>query len=378
MSDTDTMHKPNWMLGYEMEELRPWAQLFAQHDKPFVQGAFTKVKENAVAVWLHNRALVGRHDGEAAAAAIWHCSDRWLKLRDFTGEVRLELPPGTKVVERLAWLPGKEAQMETVLLDIFRHKRAVLQIWQEHQPSRMLAERMGFAYSCSKIRASSEIVGVWTRGIGKPRLQGAEELVSVCNLGGGLDVAELRELSHGMDYAQHYSSYNKRRSWTALALRGYADDPALIVKPSEMSRGWKREHPELMDAEPRNTVLWDRFAKALEPALEVTEATQFERIRLMRLDPGGELTRHADITDKNLGLADRKIARLHIPLETNDEVRFWSWGADGERAQAQMGEGELWYLDIRKPHAAMNGGDTIRTHLVVDAVCNWRLRHRIN
>ena len=40
-----------------------------------------------------------------------------------------------------------------------------------------------------------------------------------------------------------------------------------------------------------------------------------------------------------------------------------------------MGEGELWYLDIRKPHTAINGGDENRIHLVIDIRCNKHFRN---
>jgi len=39
-----------------------------------------------------------------------------------------------------------------------------------------------------------------------------------------------------------------------------------------------------------------------------------------------------------------------------------------------MKEGELWYLDIRKPHMAVNNGDETRIHLVVDIEANDECR----
>ena len=39
-----------------------------------------------------------------------------------------------------------------------------------------------------------------------------------------------------------------------------------------------------------------------------------------------------------------------------------------------MKEAEAWYLDVRKPHRAVNGGDTHRIHLVIDVVSNEELR----
>lgn len=39
---------------------------------------------------------------------------------------------------------------------------------------------------------------------------------------------------------------------------------------------------------------------------------------------------------------------------------------NGKKTEINMKEGECWYLDIRKPHKAINQGDTNRIHLVVD------------
>ena len=39
-----------------------------------------------------------------------------------------------------------------------------------------------------------------------------------------------------------------------------------------------------------------------------------------------------------------------------------------------MGEGELWYLDMRKPHTAVNFGEQDRYHLIIDVKSDQRLR----
>ena len=39
-----------------------------------------------------------------------------------------------------------------------------------------------------------------------------------------------------------------------------------------------------------------------------------------------------------------------------------------------MGLGECWYLDMRKPHTAVNGGNENRFHLVFDIKSNKQVR----
>ena len=43
-----------------------------------------------------------------------------------------------------------------------------------------------------------------------------------------------------------------------------------------------------------------------------------------------------------------------------------------------MEEGSCWYLDIRKPHMAINNGNDWRTHLVVDVVANDQVRSMLS
>jgi hypothetical protein len=62
--------------------------------------------------------------------------------------------------------------------------------------------------------------------------------------------------------------------------------------------------------------------------------------------------------------------RLHIPLKTNDKVIFTSWDNNGNKCVHNMKKGECWFLDTRRPHTAVNGGDDIRIHLVADVWSN--------
>ncbi len=39
-----------------------------------------------------------------------------------------------------------------------------------------------------------------------------------------------------------------------------------------------------------------------------------------------------------------------------------------------MKKGEGWFLDTRRPHTAINGGDDIRIHLVADVWANYEVR----
>jgi hypothetical protein len=126
-------------------------------------------------------------------------------------------------------------------------------------------------------------------------------------------------------YAAHYSSYGKDDTWTALALRGFYDEPGRIDKPSEMDRRWKSEHENDLDREPRDTPLRAALGPAAEKILAALPCAGFERIRLMRLAPGGgEVSRQADITDPDAGASEGKVVCVHIPLISNERCVFQS------------------------------------------------------
>ena len=99
----------------------------------------------------------------------------------------------------------------------------------------------------------------------------------------------------------------------------------------------------------------------------------------MRLEPNqGELDRHTDQTDKEVGVEDGDVMRLHIPIKTNPDVLFNVWDTHNERLNRNMTKSTLWYLDMRKPHRAINGGKDERIHFVVDVIVNEDIRNKLN
>lgn len=183
-------------------------------------------------------------------------------------------------------------------------------------------------------------------------------------------IADIKELIEKVSLlhegANHWSKYNKGNSWSALSLRGYGDKE-FIIKPSSMSRKWKKENGHLLDAECRDTPLMKRFP-SVKRILKAIPGKK-ERVRLMFLTPGGgELERHTDKIDKEVLFVEGGIARLHIPLVTNKGVEFTCWGMDGTESRYHMKKGGLYYLEIHKPHRAVNEGKDTRIHLVIDVV----------
>jgi hypothetical protein len=379
MAELEKGHEgPAWAKGYSVEELKRMTSVFAEHDAGMIHGGFGRFSEvDLVGALEEGRIAWGppAEDGRPLWALVARAMQRRQGVKDFTGSARLRLEPGMGHVSRVAWQghTREEGWLAVAATLAGARRRLALELWQEHPGERLLADALELALAAVKIAASSEMRGVYVprdlapppypqhQAVGLARL---ERILSPAAL--SALVAQVEALDGG--YAQHYSSYNKGGSWAALSLRGFYDDPARIEKPAEMNRKWKREHPADLELEPRDTPLREQL-KAVEPILAALPCEQFERIRLMSLAPGGgELERHADITDADAGAEPGRLVRLHIPLVTNPEVVFRSWDLNGVPRSLVMRRGGVYFLDVRKPHTAVNGGESQRIHLVADAI----------
>lgn len=338
---------PEWQQGYDLATLKTITGIFREAWKPYVFGAFGMPKEVDIA-----QALAAGHLTYGDNAALWAVPHtvQPTSVTLFTGE-RITFPAGVLYLKAMA----------------HRHDglRELLGLINRQTPS---TRRLGAE-------------GLW----GAPGLDMAEE-ASLLALDPafllpdqlGAIQTELERYEAARPWAQHYSSYNKRHSWTAFCLKGYdATDPGFIIKPAEMSKKWRAENPDRLDAVPVLTSAAPYFPMTLSIVNGLPNAG-LQRVRFMRLDPGGgELTRHADITDREAGAKPGKIARLHVPIITNDKVEFASWDTRGRRHTLNMRAGGLHYLDTRKPHTVINSGATPRVHLVVDVAVTHALSERL-
>lgn len=369
---------PGWARGYELERLRDYARVFREADAGYALGAFTGYRERDVAADLEARRLHAVYGGprldEPVACMVLEVLERRRVIRDFTGEARATMEPGDVYVSRVAAVPGAWPQGRGMLEDwadwcAANGRRLFAAVWQESPEARNWLGSRAFELVAVKIPASSELIGVYCLGdpadpvpLPEPEEWGLRRLA--VEVTPKMLVAANAALARVGAYADHYSSYNKGHAWKALALRGYGP-PDMIEKPAEMSKAWKREHPELLDAVCADTDLRAELPEFEELIRRVPGPHQ--RIRLMSLDPGGgELTRHADIVDREAGTRAGHVLRVHLPLVSSPKCAFTSWTLDGQPYVRHMAPGTAWYLDTRKPHTAVNEGTVPRIHLVID------------
>lgn len=348
-------------------------ELFRQHELGLIRGAFIRVTRRKVERWQNRNMLHAIwRDGRLAGALVIARVVSRQAIRDFSGAIRTETERGDLFVNRLACRPGDEHRMVDALRKVGSSSRRLwFRIWQEHHSDRRILDALGGQWVCTKILSGSELVGIWCVGRSAnicaiPRSE-TWTLRRLSIRPVEVEKARAAVLEQYSAFATHYSSkYNISNSWSAFSLRSYGGAADFIMKPTEMPKEWKMRNPEKLLWELEDTSS-RRILPQFEPLIDLVPGEK-HRIRIMRLAAGGSIGRHSDVIDRETGTVDGKTLRIHLPIATNAKVRFTSWDVFGKRKSVHMKEGELWYVDTRKPHKVDNQGETDRLHLVMDVV----------
>jgi hypothetical protein len=357
-----------WQQGYDLLMLKALSSAIKKDYKKYVFGAFGMPNERDIATALAKGQVIKTKENDSIL--IHQHYQAKSRVTDFTQNA-IPIEAGTFFVKHLAG-PQKRKLLEYYCTEL-KGKPLMIEIFDEDSEMVEMVQEMGFSYITTKISASSDLKGIYQRDA-KVRYQLASgEAIHIKQINSKylseVDLKNIRmELANYTSWADHYSSYNKRQSWSAFALRGYdVQDPNFIIKPNEMSKKWKAENEAMLSKKSDWTNIADRFPFTCKLVREKFAGAKPDRVRFMRLTKGnGELSRHADITDREAGIQAGRVVRLHIPIFTNPDVIFQSWSHKGQKQVANMQEGSLWYLDVRKPHTAVNHGDEDRIHLVMD------------
>jgi hypothetical protein len=107
---------------------------------------------------------------------------------------------------------------------------------------------------------------------------------------------------------------------------------------------------------------WARWAEPVLPVMTAVAShyemaePDFPKVMFARLEAGGEIAPHRDI-----GLANHLTHKIHVPLVTNDRVRFW---ANGKSFQLPVGK--AYELNNVGLHSVRNDGAEDRIHLIFE------------
>jgi hypothetical protein len=378
-----TESKP-WQKGFQIDYLKDLEKRFTSYND-YAQHEMSKFKKNNIAEALSKDEL------QLLGKGLIHYSQVKVKsnIFMFPGVLIGTKLPGDIHIKHLGYTDefDKRNIITTLMEDTqYTNNNVWLFINEESGPDKHIASETGFDYVGSKFNSVADIIGVYFRHAGNvledrqhPKIPVYEKYtLKPMNVSFDDITKQLAKQLHDLEveFTNHYSNYNKAKSWSAISLRGYSSDYKFITKPVEMNKKWKEENKdeqfELQDTD------WRKKFPLVEKILDVFE-TEIHRVRFMNLKPGGgELQRHTDQVDPDLGIADGRLMRIHIPIKTNPDVEFTSWSTSGTKVMTNMEEGSCWYLDIRKPHMAINNGDEWRTHLVIDVVANDKVRKLFN
>ena len=369
----------DWQKGIELDELLKLEKTWEGYNERCLS-PFLEMKKNKIAAAIDSDTYKSGHE--------WALQSRILKVKTKINMYSAyDIPiatvqKGDRVVDRIA------CNQPDQLVEALRfNEDTFLFINEEHNIDRFVASWAGFRKLGIKINTFGDIQGVYF----KDRVEGAfgerefpeanmmlpeEKLVlrkaTIPDVSNICDIIKQRLDIMDYEFTNHYSNYNKNKSWSAISLRGYTPDWAFITKPAEMSKKWKEENKDV-EFKLQDTELRKMFPE-VEDLLKLLPGKP-HRIRFMNLSPdGGELQRHTDQVDPDAGVGDGKLMRFHFPIETNKDVIFNQWDWDAKLVEEHMKVGECWYIDVRKPHRAVNGGYDMRTHLVVDIEANDKVR----
>lgn len=108
--------------------------------------------------------------------------------------------------------------------------------------------------------------------------------------------------------------------------------------------------------------LWSEWRARLEPLLRQATAAYgyangaFPRIMLAKMSPGGIIQPHADASP-----SARWPHKIHIPIQTNDRVRFYVAGQE-----YHLQTGQAYEVNNMTLHAVRNDGAADRIHLIFE------------
>ena len=369
-----------WQKGFDLDYLKKLEKNFNSYNE-YAQHELSKFKKNNIAEAL------SRDNIQLIGPALIHAEETKSKVNIwmFSGVLLGTKYPGDLHIKHLGYTHEQDRKnIITTLSEDIRYttKNVWLYINEENPNDKDIAEKAGFKKVGAKYNSVADLIGVYFKDSNSaledrqhPHIPTYEKYtLKPFDLDFTKIVPKLaKQLEEkSLEFTNHYSNYNKEKAWSAISLRGYSPDWRFITKPVEMNKKWQEEHKdekfELQDTELRKEF------PLVEDILSSFK-TEIHRVRFMNLKPGdGELERHTAQVDPDLGISNGRLMRVHIPIVTNSKVEFTSWGITGSKTIVNMEEGHCWYLDIRKPHRAINGGNSWRTHLVIDVVANEQVR----
>lgn len=149
------------------------------------------------------------------------------------------------------------------------------------------------------------------------------------------------------NWTAHFNTSYYTNDWSGISLRGLSNSLHKLSAGNSSNSDF--ENSSVLNELPYTQKVLDELK------------TPKMSVRFLKLGPGSSVKAHKDYDL----VFWNGFVRLHIPVFTNDNVKFI---VDGK--QLDMKPGECWFADFSKTHSVENNGTTDRIHLVIDCKVN--------
>ena len=282
----------DWQKGIELDELLKLEKTWEGYNERCLS-PFLEMKKNKIAAAMDESKYEYGHE--------WAIQSRILKVKSKINMYSAYKIPiatvekGDRVIDRIAF-----NQPEDIVRTLKKYDEdTFLYLNEEHFCDKFVAKQAGYRKLGIKINTFGDIQGVYFKD--QPSFLGdmrefkeqnmmlpAEKVVlrktGIPDVSNICDIIKQRLDVLNYEFTNHYSNYNKGKSWSAISLRGYTPEWSFITKPAEMSKKWKEENKngefKLQDTELR------KMFPEVEDILRWLPGKP-HRIRFMNLSPGG-------------------------------------------------------------------------------------------
>jgi hypothetical protein len=154
-----------------------------------------------------------------------------------------------------------------------------------------------------------------------------------------------------LHWLPHFNQAHYNGEWSVLPLRSPGGHAEQII-------------PDLLSQSDYQNTIFMQQCPSITETLGFFQC-ELKAVRLMNLKSGSVIKPHRDADL----CFEKGEARLHIPVFTHEQVRFFSVDQ-----LLSMKEGECWYVNVNLEHHVSNESAFDRIHLVIDCVVNDWLR----
>lgn len=147
-----------WIRGQDVNEVKRIAKRFASFDDSITHGSMAGLGKQSVAAMLADNEIIETSHTVVASRLV---ANKRTSIKDFAGNIRL-IHRDFEYLKRVA---TDDVTACVQFLETNIGSPAVYELWEEKPEHMALAKAFGLTYRFSKIRSSSEVIGVYTDSV---------------------------------------------------------------------------------------------------------------------------------------------------------------------------------------------------------------------